>query len=174
MYTIIDLHWIKRDSDGVLFSKNSDIYQEYVDYCDANSPTAAVSVADASLYEKVEGNYGGKKVLFGKLSAAGKTKRSANLGVNNNRARGLLIAELCSSVHQYITGKNDSAGKTIAEIDAFLAAHGSILVPLQQNRHNSAKTLIDAVVPDQYITQEDKDAVQAMYDTYLPKINAIV
>ena len=172
MYTIVDLHWIKRDSDNVLFTKNSTMYQGYVDYCDANSP-APVNIADSSQFEAVEGEYNGKKVMFGKLSGAGIIKRASNLAINKNKKRGLLISELCKSVHEYITGKNDSSGKTAAEIDAFLVAHGSILTPLSQNRHTTAKELIDAVVPDQYISQEDKNAVQALYDLYLPKINEI-
>jgi len=171
MYTIVDLHWIKRDSDGVLFTKDSSIYQEYVDYCDANSP-APVAIADSSIFESAEGNYKGKKVMFGKMSASGITKRAGNLSINKNKKRGLLISQLCKSVHEYITGKNDSEGKTAAEIDAFLVAHGAILTPLSQNRHNSAKVLIDAVTPDQYISQGDLDAVQALYDAYTPAINA--
>ena len=173
MYTIIDLHWIKRDSDNVLFTKSSEIYQEYVDYCDANSP-APVSIADSSQFEAVEGQYNGKKVMFGKLSSAGIIKRASNLAVNKKRKRGLLISELCKSVHEYITGKNDSSGMTTGEVDTFISAYGSILEPLSQNRHIAAKELIDTITPSVYVSQEDLDAIQDMYDAYLPKINEII
>jgi len=172
MYTLIDLNYIKRDSDGLLITKNSPEYQEYVDYYSAGSPVVAVD--NGVQFELFEGQYKGKTAGFLRLKETGKLKRTAFLDTNKKRRRGLLINKLCNSVIEYITGKNDGEGKTSAEIDAFLVAHGAILVPLQQNRHNTAKGLIDAITPDSHVSQSDLDNIQDIYDAYLPEINSIV
>ena len=172
MYTIIDLNYIKRDSDGLVFTKESPEYQGFVDYCDAGSPV--ITVANPDIYETFNGKYRGKDCVFVKLSTSGKALRSGYLDANKKKKRGILIEELCRSVHRYVTGKNDASGMSATDIDNFIAAHGAILTLLSQNRHLSAKALIDAITPDQYVSQADLDAIQDMYDAYLPRISEII
>jgi len=172
MYTLVDLNWIKRDSDNVLFTKKSEIYQEYVDYCDAGSPV--ISIANEDMFESAAGLYDGKSCVFCKIKPAGKVLRSEYLQLSKKRKRGKLIKELCQSVLLYITGKNDVSGTSPEDIDTMVANNAALLTHLANNRHNSAKTLIDAITPDALITQLDLDNVQKMYDSYVSEINAIV
>ena len=172
MYTLMDLNFIKKDSDRVLFTKDSPEYIAYVDHCDGATPS--VAVANATLYESAMGSYKGKSCIFCKLKASGKAKKASYLDANKKRKRGLLIGQLCQAVIEYISGKNDADGLTSAQVDTFLATHGAILTPLSQNRHTSAKELIDAITPDSFVSQGDLDNIQDLYNAYLPKINAVV
>jgi hypothetical protein len=174
MYTLVDLHWIKKDSDGLLFTKKSkELYQEYVDYHNTNG-SGNISVANTDIYEALVGVYNGKSVSFCKIKPAGRVLRSEYLQLSKKRKRGKLIKELCQSVLLYITGKNDVSGVSSEDIDAMIAANASLLGHLTNNRHSSAKTLIDSITPDSFITQLDLDNVQRMYDTYTEKINETV
>lgn len=172
MYTLVDLNWIKRDSDGVLFTGKSPIYDEYVDYCDAGSPV--ISIANEDIFESASGFHKGKACVFCKIKPAGKVLRSEYLQLSKKRKRGKLIKELCQSVLLYITGKNDASGVSSEDIDTLVATHGQLLAALSNNRHNSAKVLIDAITPDALITELDLNNVQKMYDAYMSEINAIV
>lgn len=167
MFTIIDLQWIKKNSTGELFTKRSpELYSEYVDFChDGGTPSF-----DSSMYELAVGSFDGKSVKFPKYSSAGITLRQGYLQAEKMRNRGLLIRQLCDSVINYISGKNDSSSLTEQQVTDFVAAHSSILQLLSANRHNSAKAAIQAITPDAFITQADKDAVLAIYSNYEPKI----
>jgi len=172
MYTLIDLNWIKKDDDGTLFTNKSPQYQDYVDHCDNGAPS--VSVENSDLYETAVGSFGGKSCIFCKISASGKALRSEYLNASKKRKRGLLIKELCQSILLYITGKNDASGMSSANIDSLIANHASLLAALSQNRHNTAKSLIDAIVPDALIEQKDLDSVNMIYDSYMTKISEVV
>lgn len=172
MYTLIDLVHIKRDSDNLVFTNRDSEYQNFVNWYHDTTP--AVPLENTDVYETFTGKLKDKNCIFVKMKASGTAKRVATLSANKNRKRGQLINALCKTVVEYITGKNDSANLTGAEIDSFLAAHGSILTPLSQNRHNTAKGLIDSATIDQFVTQEDKENIQAIYDVYLPRIAEVV
>ena len=167
MFTIIDLHWIKKDSTGEVFTKRSpELYQEYVDFCHGGGTPSY----DINMFTLLTGKFGGKDIKFPHYSVQGLATRQANLNAEKMRKRGLLIRQRCDSVINYISGKNDASGLTEQQVSDFVAAHGSILQLLSANRHNSAKAAIQAIVPDATITQADKDAVLAIYANYEPKI----
>ena len=171
MYTLIDEHNIKEDATGVIFNKRDARYDAYVNYCDSGN---APSLARPDVYEAALGKYKGKDCYFCRKGVLGREKSLNNASINIKRRRGELIKELCASVVNYITGRNDQNNLDPADIDAMIAAHGSILQALQNSRHTTAKGLIQAVTPDQYITQDDIDNVLEIYSKYEPKIDELV
>lgn len=169
MYTFQDEHYIKRDSDGLVFSKRAPEYQEFVDHCE-NNPAYSPAY-DSANYDLAVGSLKGKKCFFLKRKQAFKDKQALNLDANRKRKRGLLIQALCEEVINYITGRNDQESR---DVDAMLAAHGSIMTLLQQNRYSTAKTAIQNVTPDAHISQAEKDYVlNDIYPLYETKITEL-
>lgn len=171
MYTLLDEHNIRYETENIIINKRSDLYDMYVFWCDAGGVPA---VARPDIYEAVSGSLKGRTCYFCRRSVAGQTLMESNQSINIKRRRGQLISELCAAVLAYVTGKNDQTDLPPADIDAMIATHGDVLQALQTNRHNTAKGLIQSKTPDQYITQEDIDNVLAIYDRYESKINALV
>lgn len=171
MYTVLDLHYIKRDSDGLLFTKYDQEYEEYVDYLVAND-TYIPAVADAANIGIRVGLYKKKRCFFPYRKQSYIDKRILNLQSNIKRERGLIIEKLCKEVINYITGRNDQL-----DIDptAMLSVHGDVLQLLQQNRYTSAKELIQSKVPDEHISADEISYIlNDIYPLYEVKIQELV
>ena len=170
-YTLIDLNYIKEDSTSILFTKNSKEYNDYITWCNNGGvPT----VENTGMYQAIPGKHKDKVCYFCKFKTEGVNSRVKNLDENLKRKRGSLIRQLCQEVLGYITGKNDQSTMTSQDVDSFITAHGVVMQLLQNNRHNSAKAVIDQITPDAFVTSVDLIAVNKIYDVYLPEINSTI
>lgn len=73
-------------------------------------------------------------------------------------ANGERAEKACRQVKQYVTGYNMSRAMTAEQISSFIETFGTIQLALDNNRPNTTRTLIEAVVVDgTIVTQELKD-----------------
>ena len=166
MYTLVDLHNIKKDT-GEVFNTSSNMFQDYVDFCNlGNQPI----VLKPDSYELVEGIYFGKLYYRLKISAVNLVNRKNLLVQNLYAQKGRVIEVLCKAVINYMTGKND---EELIDVNAMIATHGNILTLLSVNRHNEAKKLIDLIIPDAFINQGDIDYILSVYNEYTIKLDQI-
>lgn len=169
MYELLDRHTMKKTATDEIFTHNSPLFTAFVEFC--NGGGTPINRA-AESYDSVSGIYKGKTYYRLKLKDTAVAVRVENLIKNLYTEKGTVINQLCTAVIAYMTGKNDET-LSYAEVDAMIAEHGSILALLTANRHTSAYDLIINIVPDSYVTLDDKNHILSIYAFYNEKLTAI-